>query len=110
MPIMVQPRKIATEGALGSRSGDQQVSQFNTARINVSALYRIKKKSGSLESIDRALPPPETTSGSIYSEKANPIQGSNHSLYRHWQELSGGPTQIICYLRPFNREILALVA
>lgn len=59
MPIMVQPRKIATEGALGSRSGDQLVSQFNTARINVGALYRIKKKSGSLESIDRALPPPK---------------------------------------------------
>jgi hypothetical protein len=56
---MVQPRKIATEGALRSRSGDQLVSQFNTARINVGALYRMKKKSGSLESIDHALSAPK---------------------------------------------------
>ena len=57
MPIMRHPRKTANGSALGSRSGDQLVSLFNTARINVGALYRIKKKSGSLENIDRALPP-----------------------------------------------------
>jgi hypothetical protein len=52
---MSHPRRTANEGAWGSRSGDELVSLFNTVRINVLALYRIKKKSGSLESFDRAL-------------------------------------------------------
>ena len=69
MPIMVRPRKIVTEGALGSRSGDQLVSQFYRARINLGALYCIKKKSGSLKSIDRALSPLDNLRQYLFRER-----------------------------------------
>ena len=69
MPIMSHPRKTANEGALGSRSGDELVSLFNAVRINVVALHRIKKKSGSLESIDRALPAPKQPSAESVQRK-----------------------------------------
>ena len=97
---MIRPRKIATEGALGSRLGDQLVSQSNTVQINDCALYHIMKKSSSLESINRTLPPAETTAGNTYSERVTPRKHAHHSLRSLWQELFGGPTQIIYYPRP----------
>jgi hypothetical protein len=109
MSIMSHPRKTASEGALGSRSGDQLVSLFKTARINVGVLYRIKKKSGSLESIDRALPAPKQPSTESVQRK-QPL--SKAPITR---DTDTGKSFLADPLRsfttpPLNRKILALVA
>jgi len=95
---MVQPRKIATEGALGSGSGNQLVSQFNTTWINSGALCRIKQNQLARKYRSCVIAP-ETTYGSIYSETVNlskaPITLCADTGKRFWAD----PLESIHYTR-----------